>query len=85
MKNRELIGCFINGATAGRGSNLVINGDKLINYNTCIAKRVNGEILLNGQWYSTSTRRNQNSVRALGNNVIEFQTEEDFNEYVSNL
>lgn len=87
MRNEEVIKAFINGEEKGSGSNLFINGNKLINYSTCIAYRKdNGMILLNGEHYSRTTSKYQNMFRRTfikEVNYIEFKTEEDFNNAIN--
>lgn len=65
MTKTELIQKFINGAEKGKGSNLYIRGNHLINYNTVIASRDGEKIILNAKKYSSTTSRNQNIVRKL--------------------
>lgn len=65
MRKRDLINAFINGAKKGRGSNLYIDGDHLVNYSTVIASRDGEKIILNAKKYSSTTSRNQNIVRKL--------------------
>ena len=51
------VGCSSNG-------NLYSTSDKLINYNTCIAQRLqNGTIVVNSTKYSTSTSKLPNRIR----------------------
>jgi len=65
MEKRSLIESFINGATKGSGSNLIIKDNELINYSTVIAKREGNKILLNNRKYSPTTSRNQNIIRQI--------------------
>lgn len=61
MNNQEVINAFVCGRS-GRSSNgnLYSNGNKLINYYTCIAERLaDGTILFNGTKYSVSTSKIQ--------------------------
>ena len=39
MNKKDLLQSFVNGAVTGRGSNLIIKDNELINYSTVIAKR----------------------------------------------
>lgn len=60
MKNSELVRAFYQGDTRGSASNLRIEGNRLINYNTCIAERTeHGDFWLNVTRYSSSTSRIQ--------------------------
>ena len=63
MSNKEFIRKFAQGATRGQYSNLRIDGDKLINYWTVIAERVDGGIRLNERRYSRSTDVIQSLIR----------------------
>lgn len=65
MTKKELLTAFVNGAEHGRGSNLIIVGNKLINYNTVIAERKGNKITLNSSRYSRTTSVNQNMLRQL--------------------
>lgn len=63
MKNVDVIKNFVNGSTKGKTANLYIEGDKLFNYNTCIAQRVdNNNMIVNMTKYSTSTSTIQNKL-----------------------
>ena len=83
MKNKELIDRFLNGAVSGKGSNLYIRGNLLINYNTCICVRMGRSIYLDDYSYSISTRRNQNYIKANWKWVTLFETNSDLRKYVS--
>ena len=63
IKKSDLIKNYINGYTEGYASNLKIEGDKLINYNTTIAYRFKDYIILNNDSYSKTTSSNQNMIR----------------------
>jgi len=65
MNKKDLLQSFVNGAVTGRGSNLIIKDNELINYSTIIAKRKAGKILLNSNKYSPTTSRNQNIIRQI--------------------
>lgn len=71
MTNRELIKSFVNGAEKGKGSNLYIDGEDLINYSTVIATRVGDIVVLNNHRYSSTTSKNQTYVRYEANKMIE--------------
>ena len=83
MKNKELIDMFLNGAVSGKGSNLYIRGNLLINYNTCIAVRIGGSIYLDDYSYGASTRRHQNYIKANWKWVTPFEYNSDLRKYVS--
>ena len=83
MKNRELIDTFLNGAISGKGSNLYIKGNLLINYKTCIAVRIGGSVYLDDYSYSVSTRRNQNYIKANCKWVTLFDNNSNLRKYVS--
>lgn len=83
MKNKELINRFLHGAVYGKGTNLYIKGNLLINYNTCIAVRIGGSIYLDDYFYSMSTRRNQNYIMATWRWVTLFDNNSDLRKYVS--
>ncbi len=63
MSNKEFVKKFAQGATTGKYSNLRIDGNKLINYWTVIAERVEGGIRLNERKYSRSTSAIQSLIR----------------------
>ena len=63
MRNEQLVNNFLMGETKGKASNLEIRGDSLVNYETTIAQRVNGVIVINVTKYSASTTRIQNLLR----------------------
>lgn len=65
MRNRDLIRAFYQGATSGKGSNLEIIGDKLVNYSTCILERTStGGFIFNITKYSSTTSRIQSYIRS---------------------
>lgn len=89
MKNNELIDWYVRGANKGKASNLKIEGDKLINYETVIAYRMGSRLfMINGEHYSPTTSRIQNYLKkqldASPNVYFIFDNEEDFNMNVSN-
>jgi hypothetical protein len=62
MTTKDLIVEFVNGATKGKasGGRLYIEGNKLINYGTCLAEVVNGTWYVNVTKYSRTTTTHQN-------------------------
>lgn len=62
MKNADVVSKFLNGETRGKAGNLYIEGDKLINYFTVIAQRINGVVHINTTKYSMSTTKIQNII-----------------------
>lgn len=71
MRNNDLISKFVNGGTRGTGSNMYIDNDKLIEWNTCLAQRVNGGYILNLTKYSRTTSRWQNDIKYyVGSKVV---------------
>jgi hypothetical protein len=68
MKNIDLINAFVSGATKGKASNLRIEGNRLMNYDTCLAERwdkLGGQeygFVVNATKYSTSTTTIQNKL-----------------------
>lgn len=62
LSNNEVIERFAN-CKSGSNRNLKSDGNKLINYNTCIAQWVDGEIILNETKYSLSTSKIQSKCR----------------------
>lgn len=62
MKNADVVRKFLNGETKGKAGNLHIEGDKLINYFTVIAQRINGVVHINTTKYSMSTTTVQNMI-----------------------
>ena len=65
MNKYDLIDRFVNyNYTEGIASRLKVVGNKLWNYNTIIAIRLeNGDIVLNSCYYSMTTSTNQNMIR----------------------
>ena len=82
MRNEDLIEKFCNGSTTGRGSNLYIDNNKLVNYSTTIAQRTSDGVILNATKYSRTTSKLQNYVRHYGHVTIELH---DLNYGVHNL
>lgn len=63
MKNKEVIGNFINKCEAiNHHGSLRSTGDRLFSYNTCIAQWVDGTIWINVSRYSNTTSRHQNRL-----------------------
>jgi hypothetical protein len=85
MKTRDLVRDFLNGATSGKSSNLLVEGNKLINYQTCIAYRIGSTVHLNAQKYSQTTSVHQNQIRREAITVVEYLTESEFNDAVRKL
>jgi hypothetical protein len=75
MKNIDVINAFVSGATSGKTKNLRIEGNFLMNYNTCIAEREvvgnRSEYILNMTKYSVSTSTIQNQVKRELYNAID--------------
>lgn len=67
MSNQSVINAFMNGKCANSSNgNLRSNGDRLINYSTCIAQRLdNGKVLFNATKYSVSTSKIQRLIDKL--------------------
>lgn len=66
MRNDDVIKAFVDGKSAC-GSNLYSTGDKLINYNTCIAQYIEDKnrYILNITKYSSTTSKHQNVLKRL--------------------
>ena len=63
MRNIEVIKQFLNKSSGNSyNGNLISNGVKLINYNTCIAEWTDSLLLVNVTKYSNSTSRIQNML-----------------------
>ena len=72
MKKIDVIKEFVAGGTEGSASNLRIEGNRLMSYNTCIAEREvlpsHDEYILNMTKYSKTTTTIQNALlREFGN------------------
>jgi hypothetical protein len=63
MTTKQIIANFVNGATKGKASSVEIAGDRLYNYATVIAQRINGCIHINTTRYSMTTTKHQNVLR----------------------
>lgn len=67
MRNVEVIKQFLNKSSGNSDSgNLISTGDRLINYNTCIAEWNRNCIMINITKYSSSTSRIQNMLLSEG-------------------
>ena len=75
MSNLEFIRAFASGKSSGNYSNLHIIGNKLVNYGTTIAERIEGGISLNIRKYSRSTTNIQNLIRRNTRVVAEYEGE----------
>ena len=73
MRNQEVISKFAHFAESAATANVRSIGDKLFNYETCIAQRHEGKYLLNVTRYSITTSKLQGHVRweLSGYDVIE--------------
>ena len=73
MRNQEVISKFVNFAESAATANVRSTSDKLFNYETCIAQRHEGKIIVNVTRYSITTSKMQNYLRRelLGYDVIE--------------
>ena len=75
MRIDDLIVEFNKGAWKGKASSVHIEGCRLYSYNTIIAIRVPHGILLNEKWYSMTTTRLQNRLKAKSNVLFTFPSE----------
>lgn len=64
--NADIIKSFINGVSASN-TNLRTDGDRLVNYYTCIAQRTDNGIIYNATKYSSSTSKIQHTLRYMLN------------------
>ena len=73
MRNQEVISKFVNFAESAATANVRSTGDKLFNYETCIAQRHEGKIIVNVTRYSVTTSKMQNYLlcELSGYDVIE--------------
>ena len=60
MRKRELLERFVYNSRGGTGSNLKSDGQEVINYNTTIALHRGRYIVINNEYYSSTTSTNQN-------------------------
>lgn len=79
MRNRDLVERFFDGYTSGRGSNLYIDGDKLVEYSTTLAQRVPGGYVLNLGKYSRTTSKIQTWIKYYCNNPVAILTDKTCN------
>lgn len=63
MRNQEVISKFVDFAESAATANVRSTGDKLFNYETCIAQRHEGKIIVNVTRYSATTSKMQNYLR----------------------
>lgn len=63
MRNQEVISKFVNFAESAAAANVRSIGDKLFNYETCIAQRHEGKVIVNVTRYSVTTSKMQNYLR----------------------
>lgn len=63
MKNVDVIKNFVNLAKSGKGNSVSSTGDKLFSYDTIIAERINGKIIVNDTKYSVTTSKAQSYLR----------------------
>ena len=63
MRNQEVISKFVHFAESAATANVRSIGDKLFNYETCIAQRHEGKVIVNVTRYSVTTSRIQNYLR----------------------
>ena len=63
MRNQEVISKFVNFAESAATANVRSTGDKLFNYEACIAQRHEGQIIVNVTRYSMTTSKLQNNLR----------------------
>ena len=77
MRNIEVIKQFLNKSSGNSDSgNLISTGDRLINYNTCIAEWNRNCIMINITKYSSSTSRTQNMLLSevrFGHKVVQVE------------
>lgn len=86
MKIIDVVKAFNRGEKYGKASNgrVRIENNYLINFDTIIATRTSQGILLNNRYYSRTTSKLQNMIRANCNVIREFQGEKaNFNPYIS--
>ena len=60
MGNQEVISKFVHFAESAATANVRSIGDKLFNYETCIAQRHEGKIIVNVTRYSVTSSKIQN-------------------------
>lgn len=59
MRHSDLVAAFLAGETSGEAKSLSIAGEQLVHYNTVIAERYEGKIILNYTRYSLVTGKVQ--------------------------
>ena len=66
LSNGEVARRFANGHTSGSSQHVFIDGDRIYSYGRhfCIARRVNGVVLLTTRTYSNSTAKHVGLVRS---------------------
>lgn len=96
ITNEQVIKAFLNGASKGntptrtilngiyeyKGNTLRIEGNKLVNYNTTIAKLTARDLLINADKYSITTSKIQNKLKSLASGLytdIILVNEDDIN------
>ena len=62
MRNQEVISKFAHFAESAATANVRSIGDKLFNYETCIAQRHEGKVIVNVTRYSVTTSKIQNCL-----------------------
>lgn len=93
MKNLDVVKLYVAGAEKGKTTNLRIEGlegERLMNYNTCLVQRVITEsglvnYIVNETRYSSSTSRIQSFVRQTIPTEMICKTVTDINMGASNL
>ena len=63
MRKQEVISKFAHFAESAATANVRSIGDKLFNYETCIAQRHEGKVIVNVTRYSVTTSKIQNYLR----------------------
>ena len=63
MRNQEVISKFAHFAESAATAKVRSIGDKLFNYETCIAQRHEGKVIVNVTRYSVTTSKIQNYLR----------------------
>lgn len=82
MKNQNVAFDFARGAFAS-GSNFYTNGVSVWSYNTEIARKINGVILLNDFYYSATTRKHQTYIERACQDVIHVNNLYDISEAIA--
>lgn len=65
MTTQDIVSAFIDGQESGNasGGRLQIIGNRLMNYNTCIAQRSQGGLIVNVTKYSPTTSKHQTRLK----------------------